>query len=301
MPGAVTAVVLALVIGGTGVAGLVSAASTGVQPGPRPAQHAAGQQAAHQQAAGQMAGAARISGPRAAHRAHHRLGATGGGGRAGAKLAASAAAAGHRLRTSCRAVAHIGDSTSVGLVSASYLPDPAQRLAAQYADIGVGHAWINASGGRSMVEALPGQVNGYDTARQMAEAGFRGCWVIALGTNDTADVSAGANVGRLGRIAELMSVAHGAPVLWVNVQTLDQTGPWAEPNMLRWNRALTQACHQYPNLRVFDWAAVARDGWFISDGIHYTSAGYAARARMIARALARAFPSTGPSSSCLIR
>ena len=44
-------------------------------------------------------------------------------------------------------------------------PDPAQRLAAQYADVGVRHAWIDASGGRSMVEVLPGQVNGYDTAR----------------------------------------------------------------------------------------------------------------------------------------
>ncbi len=185
-------------------------------------------------------------------------------------------------------------------MSADYLPDPAQRLAAQYADVGVRHAWLDASGGRSMVEALPGQVNGYDTARQMAAAGFRGCWVVALGTNDTANVSVGSNVGRLARIQELMSVAHGAPVLWVNVKTLDQTGPWAESNMLLWNAALTRACHQYPNLRVFGWASVARDGWFISDGIHYTSAGYAARARLIARALARAFPSTGHSTGCVI-
>ncbi len=98
-----------------------------------------------------------------------------------------------------------------------------------------------------------------------------------------------------------MSVAHGAPVLWVNVKTLDPAGPWAESNMQLWNAALAQACHQYPNLRVFDWATVAQDGWFISDGIHYTSAGYAARARLIARALARAFPGTGSSAGCLIR
>jgi lysophospholipase L1-like esterase len=254
-----TAVVLALVIGGLGLAEVISAASTRSQPGPRPGRQAAG-----------------------------------------TKLASSAAS-GHRLRTSCRAVAHIGDSTSVGMVSADYLPDPAQRLAAQYADVGVRHATINASGGRSMVEALPRQVNGYDTARQMANAGFRGCWVVALGTNDTANVSAGSNVGRLARIAELMSVAHGAPVLWVNVKTLDPAGPSAESKMRLWNAALTQACHQYPNLRVYDWAAVAQDGWFISDGIHYTPAGYAARARLIARALAHAFPGSGHSSGCLIR
>ena len=39
-------------------------------------------------------------------------------------------------------------------------------------------------------------------------------------------------------------------------------------------------------MRVFDWAALARDEWFIEDGIHFTSPGYQARARLIARALA---------------
>ena len=202
--------------------------------------------------------------------------------------------------TSCRSVAHIGDSTSVGMVSPLDLPDPAQRLAAQYSDVGVRHAWIDASGGRSMVEEMPGQVNGYYTARNMVSRGFRGCWVIALGTNDTANVSVGSSVGRLARIQELMSVAHGAPVMWVTVKTLDSSGPWSEANMQLWNDTLLQACHQYPNLRIFDWASAAQDGWFISDGIHYTSAGYAARAHLIAGALARAFPGSGTSSSCVI-
>jgi hypothetical protein len=205
-----------------------------------------------------------------------------------------------RSRTSCRRVAHIGDSTSVGLVSPRDLPDPAQRLAAQYRDVGVRHTWIDASGGRSMVEEMPGQINGFDTARAMVSSGFRGCWVIALGTSDTANVSAGSNVGRMARIQELMSVAHGAPVMWVTVKTLDPSGPWSEANMQLWNDTLLQACHQYPNLRIFDWASVAQDGWFILDGIHYTPAGYAARAHLIARALAQAFPGSGSSASCVI-
>ena len=60
-------------------------------------------------------------------------------------------------------------------------------------------------------------------------------------------------------------------------------------------------------MRVYDWAAAAKDSWFISDGIHYTSAGYAARARLIAQALARAFPASaggaqaGPRASCVVR
>jgi GDSL-like Lipase/Acylhydrolase family len=236
------------------------------------------------------------TGASGAHASKVRPAGTGNGRRA-----TPARAVADRSGTSCRRVAHIGDSTSVGLVSPLDLPAPAQRLAAQYRDVGVRHTWIDASGGRSMVEEMPGQINGYDAARTMVSSGFRGCWVIALGTNDTANVSVGSNVGRMSRIQELMSVARGAPVMWVNVKTLDPSGPWSEANMQLWNDTLVQACRQYPNLRIFDWASVAQDGWFISDGIHYTSAGYAARAHLIARALARAFSRSGPSASCVIR
>ena len=47
---------------------------------------------------------------------------------------------------------------------------------------------------------------------------------------------------------------------------------------------------------------MVRDGWFIADGIHYTSAGYAARARLIADALAKAFPASGRAagSGCVV-
>jgi lysophospholipase L1-like esterase len=53
-------------------------------------------------------------------------------------------------------------------------------------------------------------------------------------------------------------------------------------------------------MRVYNWASVARNNWYISDGIHFTSAGYRARTRMIAQALAQAFPATGHSSGCLV-
>ena len=60
--------------------------------------------------------------------------------------------------------------------------------------------------------------------------------------------------------------------------------------MLQWDNALLAACPSYPNMRVFNWAAMAQSQWFISDGIHYTSAGSAARSAAIADALATAFP-----------
>ena len=171
---------------------------------------------------------------------------------------------------------------------------------ARYASVGVTKTWVDASGGRSIVEEMPGQVNGYGVAMNWDRRGFRRCWVVALGTNDTANVSVGSSVGRMGRIQEVMSAARGQPVLWVNVKSLDSVGPWAESNMQLWNSTLWQACARYPKLRIFDCAKVAQDGWSISDGIHYTSAGYAARAQMIASALAKGFPQHGRSHGCVV-
>jgi hypothetical protein len=197
-------------------------------------------------------------------------------------------------------VTHIGDSTSDGLVSPEYLPNPAKRIAAQYHDVGVGSVRWDISGARSVVEVLPGQVNGYDAAQAIYRGGFRGCWVIALGTNDTADVAVGSNVGLMTRIQRMMAATHGEPVMWVNLRSLLGSGPYSEANMLTWDNTLVKACAKYPNMRVFNWAPLAKTKWYISDGIHFTSAGYAARARLIAQALARAFPKTGHSSGCLV-
>jgi hypothetical protein len=198
-------------------------------------------------------------------------------------------------------VAHIGDSTSVDLISPGYLPDPAQRLPARYAAVGVRHLWLDASGGRSIVEELPGQVNGYGVASAWRGRGFRGCWVIALGTNDTANASVGSAIGLMARIERMMSVAHGEPVMWVNTVTRLPAGPWANANERAWDRTLVRALARYPNMRIFNWAALARPGWFLPDGIHYNSVGCAKRAAAIASALARAFPRSGHSHGQIVR
>ena len=204
------------------------------------------------------------------------------------------------LRTSCQSVAHIGDSTSEGLVSPDYLPHKSQRIPARYEDVGVQTVYTSITGARSVVEILPGTTNAFDAARSLIRGGFHGCWVLALGTNDTADVAAGSNVGLATRIQRMMSVTRGEPVMWVNVISLLLSGPYAESNMQRWDSALTKACARYPNMRVFNWASLAKRPWFISDGIHYTSAGYAARAKAIADGLAMAFPQHGHSASCVV-
>ena len=204
------------------------------------------------------------------------------------------------LRTSCASVVHIGDSTSDGLVSPDYLPARRQRIQARYEDVGVQTVYTNITGARSVVEVLPGTTNGYQAAKHLIKAGFHGCWVLALGTNDTADVAVGSNVSLAARITEMMAATKGQPVMWVNVISLLHSGPYSETDMQKWNSALMQACARYPNMRVFNWAALAKPHWFINDGIHYTSAGYEKRALYIADGLASAFPASGPSPSCLV-
>jgi peptidoglycan/LPS O-acetylase OafA/YrhL len=226
------------------------------------------------------------------------------GTRAAPHRASAPAAASGPARASSRRVVHNGDSTSDGLISPDYLPDPRQRIAAQYAQVGVTRLITEISGGRSIVETIDGQPNAYTVAQQLVADGYRGCWVLALGTNDTADVYVGSTVSQAARIQRMMSVIGNQPVMWVNVRSLLTSGPYAESQMQLWNSALLQACARYPDMRVYNWAADAQSSWFIADGIHYTSAGYAARAHLIAQALAAAFPAGGkrarPRSGCLI-
>jgi hypothetical protein len=205
--------------------------------------------------------------------------------------------------SSCRAVVHIGDSTSEGLTSADYLPDPAQRIDAQYARVGATTFDPEISGARSVVERYKNEPNADDVAKRLVGQGYQGCWVLALGTNEAADVAVGSSISLSDRVDRMMADVGNMPVMWVNVKSLVGSGPYAESHMADWDNALVSACAKYPNMRVFDWASVVNDSWFISDGIHFTTPGYAARSHLIADALAKAFPGAGagPTSSCVVR
>jgi len=205
-------------------------------------------------------------------------------------------------RSSCRAVVYIGDSTSEGEISTDYIPNPAQRLPAQLAKVGVTLTLPEISGARSIVETFEGYPNAATVAQHHISQGFRGCWILALGTNDVDNVHTGSTIGYSARIDRMMSIIGHQPVLWVTAVTLLQSGPYSEANMQVWNRALLAGCTRYPNMRVFDWDAWAKPRWFIPDGIHYYSPGYVARAHRISQALAHAFPADQPDGpGCLVR
>jgi len=197
------------------------------------------------------------------------------------------------LATSCEGVVHIGDSTSEGLVSEEYLPRD-ELIAAQYARVGATTAHLEVAGARSIYENFEGEPNAQEVAEAWKNEGFKGCWVIAMGTNEAADVAVGSKFTYDDRIESMMSTIGDEPVMWVNVKSLVPSGPYAAANMVSWDKALREACDHYPNMRIYNWAADVQDKWFIPDGIHFTSEGYAARGRLIADALLEAFPNTEP-------
>ncbi len=208
-------------------------------------------------------------------------------------------------KSSCRAVVHIGDSTSEGLDSAEYLPLESQRIPAQYAKVGVRETHMEVQGARSIEERFEEQPNAQEVAEAWKAEGFKGCWVLALGTNESANVAAGSNVGERERIDKMMNIIGSEPVLWVNVKTLPSAAEfYSEEGMKQWDEELVRACESFPNMRIYNWAGDVKDEWFIEDGIHFTSPGYAARAQLIAQALAHAFPANGQtkggSENCLV-
>jgi len=203
--------------------------------------------------------------------------------------------------TSCREVLHVGDSTSIGLVSNQILPNLDDQIGSRYRAVGVERFLPAISGARSMVEVYKDQPNATHVVRQIRASGYAGCVVLALGTNDSANT--GGNVAALEARMDAMMAIIGPdlPVLWTTTKTLHDRGPYQNAHMQSWTQALTDVCPRNPRMRVYDWASEVHDDWFGHDGIHYGSAGYRERAARIARALARAFPKDGASpAGCFV-
>lgn len=176
-------------------------------------------------------------------------------------------------------------------MSPDYIEDPALRVDAQYARVGVTDFRDEIRGARSIIERYRGEENADDVATRQKATGYEGCWVLALGTTDAANLSAGGASSAAARIDTMMSIIGDDPVLWVNVKTLvADPDDWANSQMIAWNAVLAEAPARHPNLVVYDWATVVQDAWFHDDAIHYTSSGNAERARLIADALQATYP-----------
>ena len=206
-------------------------------------------------------------------------------------------------RTSCTTLIHVGDSTSIGMNAAELQPNAALRLSGRYASVGVKKYISDVVGGRSSIEEVDGEPNAHDSILADIQRGASGCWVMAMGINDTANMEVGGPGPLDMRIDRLLEPLKGEPVLWPTVITnsLNQNPAYNNRAMQRFNRALVRACKRYPNLRVYDWADEAKQEWF-KDGVHYTDAGYIERARRFAVAVATMFPKDDvPPAGCVLK
>lgn len=203
--------------------------------------------------------------------------------------------------TSCTSVLHIGDSTSLGMISETSLPDPADRLEAQYQRVGATEIRLDILGARSVVERYQDEPNAQDALQAALAEGFDGCVVIAMGINEAANVAVGGRTGIAERIDLMQALAGDRPTMWITVDTQRTSGPWAQAEMDKMNAALIEACRRYPRMRIYDWAAEAPVEWWGKDRIHFTPEGDRERARRIADALVNAFPAGGHDRyQCLV-
>ncbi|GEE00339.1 hypothetical protein nbrc107696_07850 [Gordonia spumicola] len=194
-------------------------------------------------------------------------------------------------RTHCSKVLLIGDSTSVIADTASSLPSASDTATAQYGRVGVGSVTVDALSGRAIVGG-PGVDAEHAVASRLAAAGDA-CWVIAMGVNDAGAIADGSPVNADARIDRIMKQLTGKSVLWPTIASSNPKNPaFGSASMTSFNDALRRATTRYPNLAVYDWAAVTRPVMF-TDGIHYTAAVYAERNRRFADALATAYPTGG--------
>lgn len=193
--------------------------------------------------------------------------------------------------TACRRVAYLGDSTSVGIDGETGTLGDDDDLGGRLAAVGVDSVAYEVSGGRAIVERLEGQESGAEVAARLASTGFDGCWVVALGTNDAANIAAGASAGVRDRVDSIMSAVGDQPVVWFDAATVRTDGFWATTNMATWNAELDSALADHPNASLAEWSEVVSPGWFVSDGIHPNAEGLRVRAELTASLLLFLHPS----------
>jgi hypothetical protein len=159
-------------------------------------------------------------------------------------------------REKCDSTVTIGDSLTLTLHS---------YVDSSYGDIIAGNGWSIRD-------------SGLDSARRYRQNHpGRICWIIALGTNDSSSSSSPSDPERFDM---MMEVIGNDPVLWVNVWYDSTREGYQEQNALAWNSLLIEKKKSHPNMKIFDWATIAKSHpeWFISDKIHFNSNGARQRA-----------------------
>jgi hypothetical protein len=178
----------------------------------------------------------------------------------------------------------------VHLWEPQYVGGEEHTMWARYAAVGVTTVYPDNAPGRSTHErTASAPTNAVEVARGVRANGYRGCWVLMIGTNDAANVAAGAARGHDERITAMLEVIGDDPLIWVDAHTTLTEGPWANSAMEAWNEALYRLTAPLRNVAVVPWSEIARPEWF-TDGIHHTAEGRARLTALVADALVEHFP-----------
>lgn len=170
----------------------------------------------------------------------------------------------------CQYLVHLGDSTSLPIINS---------LKNDYKRAGFTNIVVDATNGGSIW--YPKGASGVEKVRKYKKPGT--CWVIALGTNDSASSSP---QFWSQRIDSIMAVIGTDPVMWVNVWMFSRSRPTYNVFVATaWNQLLTKKHFIFPNMVIYDWATTAKSypNWFY-DGIHYTTEGSRQRSYWVATA-----------------
>ena len=182
----------------------------------------------------------------------------------------------------CSTVIHIGDSNSVALDQAG--------LAEAYEEAGIGSATINASVSRTLNETVGGgsastnEDNGVDgLTRELEQADDDACVVMAMGVNDSGNITASSQMGAKERIDAVMEVAgDDRDVFWPDVIIGSAADARFKSGADLFNQEIDNS--DYDNLHRIDLLSHVKDEW-LRDGIHYTPEGYANLKELLVQAV----------------
>ncbi|MDD7465585.1 MAG: acyltransferase family protein [Actinomycetaceae bacterium] len=201
-------------------------------------------------------------------------------------------------RTRCNEIIHVGDSTSLAMFTDDGVEDPADNATTAYKETGAQKVVNSSFGARATNQGYEDSPSGNESLQQIISNGIDpdACFVLALGTNDAANM----NVEGQDRSAEhieatMAIIGPNHPVLWITTIVNPAGSPrWYDKAVMdSWNDALYAALEKYPNMWVYPWDKEVQPNWFIEgDGVHYNQTGSSQRSHRFAQAVINAWPLT---------
>lgn len=195
------------------------------------------------------------------------------------------------LKTKCRNVNWVGDSTSIAMIeegSGTVTPgnnDLASKpLSKALFATGVESISYDISGGRSAIEKINNKPSAVEALEALMKSNPKAdCNVAAIGTNDAANIEVGSNYGAAERLTRLLKVSGKTPLLVTTAAISDSAtaSGYTSATTKAWNDVI----RRLPASNVIDWAEHVKDDYFYPDGIHFNEDGTFARSELAARVM----------------